>query len=101
MKVLRDFRNDLLKRREIKLVVNAGKNPGFAEAAKMFSEKFKVDDATIVVKELKSKFGRDTFLIDAMIYDSVKDKESVEPKKKVKKKEGEAAAGAPATGAKK
>jgi ribosomal protein S24E len=94
MKVLRDFRNDLLKRREIKLVVNAGKNPGFAEAAKMLSEKFKVEDATIVVKELKSKFGRDTFLIDAMIYDSANDKERVELKKRVKKKEGEAAGAA-------
>ena len=89
-----------MKRREIKLVVNAGKNPGFAEAAKMLSEKFKADDATIVVKELKSKFGRDTFLIDAMIYDSLKDKESIEPKKKVKKKEGEAAASAPAAATK-
>jgi ribosomal protein S24E len=101
MKVIKDFKNDLLKRREVKIVMNAEKNPGFANALKMVAEHFKVGENVIAVKELKSKFGRDTFLVDASIYQNVKDKEMIEPKKKVKKKEGEAAASAPAAPAKK
>ena len=98
MKVIKDFRNDLLKRREVKLVENLGKNPGFADSAKMIAGHFKAKDENIVVKEVKSKFGRDTFLIDALIYDSVDDKEKIEPKKKVKKA---AEGAAPAAGVKK
>jgi ribosomal protein S24E len=91
MNLIKDFRNDLLKRRELKLVVNADKNPGFAEAMKMIVEKFKAKEDATVVREVKSKFGRDTFLIDAFIYDSSEQKQKIEPKKRVKKKEGEAA----------
>jgi len=102
MDIIKDFKNELLKRREVKLVVNAEKNPGFANAIKMIAEHFKADENLIVVKELKSKFGRDTFLIDALIYNSVKDKEEIEPKKKLKKSaEAQAGAAAPAAGGKK
>lgn len=89
--VIKDFRNDLLKRREVKLVINADKNPGVQSAAKMVADKFKSSEDFVVVKTLKSKFGRDTFLIDSFVYDSLEEKERVEPKKKVKK--GEQAAG--------
>jgi len=90
MKTIKEFRNDLLKRTELKLVIEAGKNPGFAEALKKVAQHFKANEENIVVREVKSKFGRDTFLIDAFIYDSVQDRERTEPKKKIKKKEGEA-----------
>jgi len=88
MNTIKDFRNDLLKRRELKLVVNAGKNPGFADAMKNVADKFKAKEENIVVREVKSKFGRDTFLIDAYIYDSAEAKVNTEPKKRIKKKEG-------------
>jgi ribosomal protein S24E len=91
MDTIKDFRNDLLKRREVKLVVTADKNPGFADATKAIADKFKSNEDVIVVRTLKSKFGRDSFLIDAFIYDSVQDKNTFEPKKKEKKKEGAAA----------
>lgn len=85
MNTIKDFKNDLLKRREIKLVINSPNNPGFANSTKMIADSLKAKEDCIVIKQLKSKFGRDTFLIDAFIYDSIKDKELVEPKKKVKK----------------
>lgn len=94
--IMKDSKNELLKRREIKLVVANEKNPGFANAMKIISEQFKADEKNIVVKEVKSKFGRDTFLIDALIYDSPEDKERIEPKKKEKKKAEGAAAQAQA-----
>lgn len=103
MNVIKDFRNDLLKRREVKVVITADKNPGMEGATKTMAEHFKACDDCIVIKTLKSKFGRDTFLIDAFIYDSAADKERIEPRKKEKKQaEGAAPQAAPAqTGGKK
>jgi len=85
MNIIKDFRNDLLKRKEIKVVVPFEKNPGLEKAAEIISENFNVNKEVIAIKALKSKFGRDTFLIESFIYDSVKDMERVEPKLKVKK----------------
>ncbi len=84
---MKDFKNELLNRREVKIIINAPSNPGYAYSAKLISKQFKAAEEAIVVKNVKGKFGRDTFLIDAFIYDSVKDKEMIEPKKKVKKSE--------------
>lgn len=89
MKVIKDFRNDLLKRREVKVVMTSEKNPGMANASKVMAEHFKACEDCIAIKTLKSKFGRDTFLVDALVYDSVADKIRIEPKKKEKKKEGQ------------
>ncbi len=91
MKVLTDIKNPLLKRREVKLVVDSIGNPGFASAMKLVSEQFKAKEEAIVVNNVKGKFGRDTFLIDAMVYDSKEDKDKIEPKPKVKKVAGGAA----------
>ena len=82
---MNDIKNNLLKRREVKVLVESESNPGFSKAMSMISAQFKAKEEAIVVKAVKSKFGRNTFLIDAFIYDSVKDREFIEPKKKVKK----------------
>lgn len=89
MNTIKNFRNDLLKRNEIKVVMSADKNPGFANSLKLIAEHLKVKEENIVLRELKSSFGRDTFLVEIFLYDSVMDKDNVEPKKKAKKKEGE------------
>ena len=102
MNITKDFKNALLKRREVELVLTAEKNPGMQDAAKNIAENFKVNEDSIVVKAVRRRFGRDSFSIEAMIYDSVEDKNKVEPKKKEKKVEGEAqTAPAPAAGGKK
>jgi len=95
MKVLTDTKNTLLKRREIKIIVEATGNPGFEHAKKVVVDKCKASDDVIVVNNVKGKFGRDTFLIDAFVYDSKKDKEMIEPKPKVKKADGVAPAATP------
>ena len=96
MKIMKDFRNDLLKRREVKLLMEADKNPGIANASKDIAGQFKVNENVVVVRTVGSRFGRGTFLLDAFVYDSEADKVKTEPKKKAKKKEGEAAQAAPA-----
>ena len=97
MEIIKDLKNDLLKRREVKLLIKSDKNPGFAVALDKIAEKFNVNKDFVFVNTVKSKFGRDTFLVDAFIYHSAEDKERLKPKAKVKKS-GEAA---PAAGAKK
>jgi len=85
MNITRDFRSDLLKRRELNFVLESEGNPSFAFCAKTVAEKFKVAEDVVVVKKILGQFGRKTFLVESFIYDSVKDKEINEPKKKIKK----------------
>jgi len=84
MKIIEDRQNELLNRKEVKLIVEAGKNPNFPEALKLVADKFKVQEDLISVKEIKGKFGRDTFLISARIYKSKEDKDKLEKKKEKK-----------------
>jgi ribosomal protein S24E len=78
MEVIKDFKNGLLKRREVKVVVKEESNPGFTKALQIISEEFKAPEENIVMRGVGSKFGRNTFLIDAFIYDSVEDKKRIE-----------------------
>lgn len=82
MKTLEDKENLLLNRREIKIIVEAPKNPSFQEALKLVSEKFKADEELIDVRNIGGKFGRDTFLISAYVYKNKKDKEELAKKGK-------------------
>lgn len=86
MKVIEDKNNSLLKRREIKVIVEAEKNPSMQEAGKLILEHFKAQEENVAIKQIKGKFGRDTFLITANIYHSKEDKEKTEPKIKKKGK---------------
>ena len=82
---MKDLQNKLLNRREVQVVMESSSNPGFEGAKKIIGDNFKAKEEMIAVKKVKGKFGRDTFLVDAFIYDSVGDKERIEPKVKVKK----------------
>lgn len=88
MNVIKDFRNNLLKRRELQIIESFPSNPGYQESMKFICSNFDAKEENIVIYQIKSKFGRETFLIDCFIYDSVADKEKTEPKKKVKDKGG-------------
>lgn len=82
MNVVQDRQNPLLKRREVKVVVEAEKNPSMKEAAEIIAKQFKTGEEKAQVKLVRGKFGRNTFLIVANIYDSKEDKEKIEPKQK-------------------
>jgi len=85
MEILQDKDNFLMNRKELKLIVEAAKNPSYPEAEAIIVEKFKTQPENIAIKQVKGKFGRDTFLISAFIYKTKEDKEKFEPKLKVKK----------------
>ncbi len=85
MKIIEDKENFMLNRREIKMVVEASKNPSYDEALVIISNHFKASPENVVVNNVKGKFGRDTFLVSGFIYKTKEDKEKFEPKAKVKK----------------
>ena len=88
MEIISDTRNPLLKRRETISAIQSESNPGFEISKKKIADKFKTDVDNVVIKSLKNNFGANSFLVDALIYDSVQDKEYVEPKPKAKKSAG-------------
>ena len=85
MDVIQDLKNKLLSRRELKFITPFTKNPSFAEIEELVSKEFKAEPEKIAVKAIKGKFGHDTFLVEALIYDNLAAREKHEPKKKVKK----------------
>lgn len=95
MKITKEFRNELLKRKEFELVIEAPSNPGYKKTSEIIAEELKVPAENICIKSLKGSFGRNEFVADVLVYDSAKDKEMIERKPRVKKK-AEANAAAPA-----
>jgi ribosomal protein S24E len=79
MKIQKDIKNRLMKRRELVLVIESDSNPGFAGVSKVLSEEFKTPEDQILVENVKGRFGSNTFLVKASIYDS---KELMEEAKK-------------------
>jgi len=82
--IRKNLRNELLKRKEIEIVVERESNPGFENSKKLIVEKFKVPAENIVIKNVKSEFGRREFVIDAFVYDSIDYLKKIEQTKKGK-----------------
>ncbi len=85
MNIIEDKNNDLLGRREVKIIIEAEKTPSFSEATKIVAEQFKSNEENIAVKKIKGRFGKNTFLISANIYKSKEGKDKIEPQKELKK----------------
>jgi len=96
MEILKDFKNDLLKRQEISLSLEADNNPNFNDIKKQVAEQFKKSEEVIDVYNIKGSFGSNEFKIDAYIYDSKEDLEKNRTKKsKDESQEKSAPAGVP------
>src|SRR3989344_1230753 len=85
MEITKEFRNDLLKRKEISLILEADKNPRFDEMKKQIAEHFKKHEDVIDVYNINGSFGSSEFKIDAYIYDSLDDLKKAERKTKKQK----------------
>jgi len=99
--IKKDFRNELLKRREIELTVEAEKTPSFSEASKILSEELKVPEEQVLVEAVRGSFGRKTFLIRALIYDSKELKEEAVRRSAKKEKSPASATPSKAAGSQK
>ncbi len=96
-KITEEKENALFNRKEIKGFIDSEVVPSRIETSKILSEKFKVPWENIKIKKIVGKFGSKTFSVEANIYSSKQDKDSIELKKKKeieseKKATGEVAA---------
>jgi len=91
MEIKKDFKNDLMNRREIHFAVESSITPSFADASKMIAEQFKCSEDQIMVESVNGKFGRNEFLINASIYDTKELKEEAVKRLTKQKKEKPAA----------
>lgn len=87
-KLLNEKANPLFNRKEIEASIEAEVIPNKQEVKKLISEKFSVPPEAIKLKGIHGKFGSKTFRVGANVYNSVEDKEKIEPKLK-KEKEAE------------
>ena len=81
-KITEEKENALFNRKEIKGFIDSEVVPSRIETSKILSEKFKVPWENIKIKKIVGKFGSKTFSVEANIYSSEQDKDSIELKKK-------------------
>ena len=85
MNIVKEFKNNLLKRKEVEIIGSYESNPGFEKARKDIATHFKTSEELVVIKNVKNSFGSNEFLINVFVYNSNADKERIEQKKKEKK----------------
>jgi ribosomal protein S24E len=85
MQIIKEFRNELLKRKEILFSFEAASNPGYETSKKMIVEKTKADPEKVAVKSVRGNFGSKEFVVEVFVYDKKEDKDRIEPKPKMKK----------------
>jgi ribosomal protein S24E len=90
IKITEERENALFNRKEIKGFIEAEVVPSRIETSKILSEKFKVPSENIKIKKIVGKFGSKTFSVEANIYSSKQDKDSIELKKKKEEPEKKA-----------
>jgi len=85
MELKKNIKNAMMKRHEVSYLVEGEKNPSFPEMLKKISAEMKKPEENINVYSIQGKFGRDTFLVKAYVYDSKDDYESIKILCKTKK----------------
>jgi len=85
LKILKERENPLFNRKEIEISIEANVAPRRSEAEEFIAKEFSTANENVKIKKIKGRFGSNSFIITANIYNSKEDKDKVEPKKKVKK----------------
>ncbi len=85
MEYKKNIKNQLMKRQEISFIVQSEKNPGFSETRRKISQESNKPEENIDVYGVHGKFGRDTFLVKAYVYDTKKDLDAIKLLTKTKK----------------
>lgn len=85
MKIISDKKNVLLKRREVVCEMECASNPGFAQSTKEIAKETGVSEEVVAIKKIDSSYGTSKFVVSAFLYDSVDEKNKIEPKPKQKK----------------
>jgi ribosomal protein S24E len=88
MKFTLNSYNPLLHRHEVIAKGSYPSNPGYSAVKEDIAKHFKKNVDCVAIKSVKGSFGSSEFIIEARVYDSVENLQSIEPKLKVKKVEG-------------
>ena len=70
MEIKKDIKNNLMKRRELEIVLESDKNPSFSEISKLLAQDLKAEEESIMVENIRGAFGKKDFIIKASIYDT-------------------------------
>ncbi len=92
LKIIDKKDNLLFNRKEIEASVGAEVTPRRQEIKELISEKLSIPPEVIKLKGIHGKFGSKNFTIKANVYNSIEDKEKIEPKSKKEKEEEKKAA---------
>jgi len=86
-KVIKQEKNPFLQREELIVEITSEAAPSTSEAVTALGK----DEALTVIKKINTNFGRQTFLVEAVVYDSAEAKEKIEtiPQKVRKKMEAD------------
>jgi len=86
-KIIKQEKNPFLEREDLILEIESEATPSFDEVKTEIGK----DANLIVVKKINTNFGRQVFLVEAVVYDSIEAKEKIEtiPQKVRKKMEAE------------
>ncbi len=79
-KVIEEKENPLFNRKELKIEIVADVTPSRLEAGKAIAEKLSVDIDRVSVQRIDGKFGSNSFIVEADVYNSKEDREKVEGK---------------------
>lgn len=82
LKITEEKENKLFNRKEIEGFIESDATPSRQDVAKLLAEKFSVPAENIKIKKITGKFGAKVFDIEANIYSSKEEKDSIELKKK-------------------
>ena len=82
IKVIEEKENRFFKRKEVKIFIHSEKAPSREEASNILSKKFSVPSTSVKIKKIRGNFGSKTFNIEANLYSSKEEKDSIELKKK-------------------
>lgn len=70
IKIIEEKVNALFSRREVKVEVKTEVVPSQDEAKKIITEKFSCDENVVKIRKIEGRFGAQSFIITADIYDS-------------------------------
>ncbi len=85
MEVKQNMKNEMFKRQELTMELEADKTPSFAEAKQKVAEQVKEPCENVDVLGVHGKFGKNVFIINANIYDSKNELEKAVEMRKTQK----------------
>ena len=77
--MIKQIENKLLKRKEVIFEIESESNPGLSKIKSEIAQLTKSQEDLVVIKSLKSSFGNKKFLAEALVYNSLEDKNKIEP----------------------